>query len=422
MELSARERDMLKGGDGEAAHFALSIIVRTGEALGAPRLRSIEHAHIDACALRSPSSLDFIQYLADNGGRVRVPTTTSMISLDLEHWEALGISRDLAEPSLAIAKAYLQVGCRPTWTCAPYQGAFVPQLGQAIAWGESNAVAYANSVLGARTNRTADYLDICAAITGRVPEVGLYLTENRRATRRIQLEPTPASSWTSPAAWGALGTLIGRLSDEQVPVIEGLPDIAPTSDQLKMLGAAAASAGSVGLFHLAGITPEAPDVESACQGDVPEAVLHVPCHQLREAWDELSSPTATGDVDAVVLGCPHFSDREFELLAAAIRQHPGATVHAHTQVFIFTSAAASETARRNGQLKILEDFGITLIRDSCPFYLPVVRPDARLLVTNSGKCAYYAPGELKVGVHYSDLEGCLHAAITGQRQDVDPPW
>ena len=172
MRLTERDREMLDGAHGEAVRFAMTVVARAAEAFGAEELLSIEQAHIDACALRSRSSLDVIERLWGSGGRVSVPTTLSMVSLDLENWRDLGVEPEHAETASRVADGYLALGCVPTWTCAPYQVYLRPRFGQQIAWGESNAVAYANSVLGARTNRYPDYLDICAAITGRAPYAG----------------------------------------------------------------------------------------------------------------------------------------------------------------------------------------------------------------------------------------------------------
>jgi len=422
MQLSERDRQMLEGHHGEAARFAMSVIVRTAEAVGAEELLSIEQAHIDACALKSPSSLDLVRHLVDNGGHVSIPTTLSMISLDLEHWQELGIPEDVAAPSLEIADSYRKLGCIPTWSCAPYQGYLAPRFGQQIAWGESNAVAYANSVLGARTNRYADYLDICTAITGRAPYTGLHCTENRKASLHIRVEGTTAVQWKTTAAWAALGSLVGTLSGEHVPVIEGFPEMRPTNDMLKAFGAAAASSGAVGLAHFVGVTPEATTLEAACQGDIPSVALPIGPRQLREAWEELSTMDDGNQVDAVVLGCPHFSYGEFEALATAIDRQQRSRVHENVQLLIFCSRADYDLARRGGLVDPLRVFGATFVRDTCPFYAPVIAASARAIATNSGKCAYYAPGELGTRVHFTSLDGCVAAAATGAIQGSRLPW
>jgi predicted aconitase len=422
MELTTRDREMLDGVHGESARFAMSVILRMAEAVGAEDLISIEAAHIDACALMSRSSLDVIRHLVEHGGRVSVPTTLSMVSLDLENWRYLGIEPEHAETATRIADGYRALGCVPTWTCAPYQGYLTPRFGQQLAWGESNAVAYANSVLGARTNRYADYLDICAAITGRVPHAGLHRTENRRATTQVRVECGRASDWGSPAVWAALGACVGKAVGEGVPAIEGLSEVRPSNDALKALGAAAASFGSVGLFHLVGFTPEAPDLRAACQSKPLPGTIDVGPIALREAWDELSSAEPGTPIDAVVLGCPHASYAELGALAVAIARRPEARLHEAVQLLIFASAPMVELARRGGLLEPLARFGATIVRDSCPFHAPIVATEARTVMTDSAKCAYYAPGELDVRVAFGTLDDCVESAVAGTVRGGEAPW
>ena len=422
VRLTAADREMLDGRHGEAARFAMSVVVRMAEVQDAAELLSIEQAHIDACALMSPSSLELVERLVDGGGRVRVPTTLSMVSLDLENWRRLGVPAAFADTALRIANAYRALGCIPAWTCAPYQGYLTPRFGQQIAWGESNAVAYANSALGARTNRYGDYLDICAAITGRVPNVGLHRTENRRGEIVFRLVEETTDAWRAPEAWAALGHLLGEASGDRVPVIEGLPPIA-TIEQLKALGAAAASAGSVALFHVVGLTPEAPTLAAALHGRPPVDRIDVTPGMLDRAWEDLSSGEGTSGrrLDAVVLGCPHLSYAEFKTLAAAIAAR-GGRVHPDTRFLVITDVQSHALARRGGLIEPVERFGATIVFDTCPFHSPIVRRDAEVLMTNSGKCAYYAPGELDVRVAFGTTADCVRSAVEGHVVREASPW
>ena len=422
MELTADDRQMLDGEHGEAVRFAMSVVVRMAEVAGIDKLLSIEQAHIDACALMSQSSLDVVSYLADHGGRVSVPTTLSMVSLDLENWKTLGVNPQFADSATKIAESYLKLECIPTWTCAPYQGYLTPRFGQQIAWGESNAVAYANSVLGARTNRYPDYLDICAAITGRVPYSGLHLTGNRHATFHIHLEGAHVTDWRTSAAWAAFGSLVGKMVGEHVPVIDGLPPFRPSNDMLKAFGAAAASSGSVGLFHIVGVTPEAGDLAAACHGLPLKEACSITRDQLKGSWEELSSACYGSPIETVILGCPHFSYAEFETLVRIVSQRKEARVHGNVQFLVFASATTVELARRGELLEPLERFGATIVRDTCPFHSPVVGPGTKTIMTNSGKCAYYAPGELDVRVAFGSLDECVEAAISGQVCERKNPW
>ncbi len=412
VRLNDLDRSMLDGALGEAARFAMSVVVRMAEAVEACDLISVEQAHIDACALMSESNLEFVRRLAAHGGRVRVPTTLNMVSLDLEHWEELGVPGEFAERATWIAESYRQLGCVPTWTCAPYQGYLTPRFGQQIAWGESNAVVYANSVLGARTNRYPDFLDVCAAITGRVPNTGLHRTENRRGTLIVRVPDTSETSWSGPSAWATLGLLIGELVGERIPVIVGLPRPA-TCEQLKALGAAAASSGSVEMFHAVGITPEAPDLETALHGARDAEELDLTREMLSDAWDRMSSAAEGEKLGVVILGCPHFSYAEFGALAAEIRALGPQRVHAGVQFLILSDAASLALASRGGLIEEARRFGATIALDTCPFHSPIVTDRAPVVMTNSGKCAYYAPAELGASVVLGTLRDCVRSSVTG---------
>jgi len=175
VKLSRQDNEFLDGRRGKAGRMAMRIVVRMAEVADAPELMDISQAHIDGCGLLSDAGLEFAETLAAGGGRVSVPTTLNMGPLDLQNWEHFGVNKEFAAKAVRQGKAYTDMGCIPTWSCAPYQGYLTPRFGQQIAWGESNAICYANSVLGARTNRYGDFMDICAAITGRAPKCGLHL-------------------------------------------------------------------------------------------------------------------------------------------------------------------------------------------------------------------------------------------------------
>ncbi len=418
--LDREERAMLDGQRGRAVQEAMSIIVQMADAIGTDELVKVEQAHIDACALMAPSNFDFVSRIADQGGRVAVPTTLNMVSLDLEHWQELRVPAAFAKEATQIANAYLQLGCIPTWTCAPYQGYLTPRFGQQIAWGESNAVVYANAVLGARTNRYADYMDVCAAIAGRVPNTGLHLHENRRGQILLRLPAVREKAWASPASWAALGHLIGERLGSRIPVIEGLPTHAST-DQLKALGAAAASAGAVAMFHAVGITPEAPDLSTAFHGGPPPETFDVSTDDLRQAWEEMSQAQVGEPVDSIVLGCPHFSYDEFRELAEAIQATSG-TVHENVELLVLTSSASFALAQRGGLIDPIRRFGAKIAFDTCLFHSPIVPEEAHVLMTNSGKAAYYAPGELGVRVAFASLDQCVHSAVCGRVQMGGAPW
>ncbi len=421
VRLSRRDKQLLDGQHGEAAQMAMRILVRMAEVDSAAEMMDVSQAHIDGCGLLSEAGLEFAETLAAKGARVSIPTTLNMGPLDLQNWRQFGVDEDFAAKAIRQAKAYTDMGCIPTWTCAPYQSYLTPRFGQQIAWGESNAICYANSVLGARTNRYGDYIDICAAITGRVPKCGLHLKQNRKGQILLRLDPVfsceskSGGIIRSNAFYAILGHLIGTLAEDKIPVIEGL-DVEVSSDQLKALCAAAASSGSVALFHAVGVTPEANTVEEAFQGDTPERIIDIHLSDLRKSCSDLSTAKEGADLDLVVLGCPHFSFDEFRELANLIRAETekGKTLHPDVKFVVISCQTSYALLQRSDFLDVLTGFGIEITLDTCVFHTPMVSPDTKVIMTNSGKCAYYAPGELGVQVAFGTMAECVDSAVEGR--------
>ena len=412
VHLSRNDQQMLDGRFGPGCQMAMRIVVRLAEACGVAELMDVTQAHIDGCGLLSESSLFFAETLAGKGAKVSIPTTLSMGPLDLQNWQKFNIDPSYADKAIRQGRAYESMGCIPTWTCAPYQSYLTPRFGQQIAWGESNAVVYANSVLGARTNRYADFHDICAATTGRVPMCGLHLQENRKGQVLLQLIGIQADQMQGDDFYAALGYLIGIRTLNQIPVIDGMPTKV-TSDNLKALGAAAASSGAVMLFHAVGITPEAATLDQACHGDKPHRVVEVTLQDIQLARKELSTAVKADHVDAVVLGCPHFSFDEFRQLARCIRTNQARHIGPATRFIVKTSRTSYSLIRQNEMLDLFEDFGIEITLDTCVFHTPILEPDTKVIMTNSGKCAYYAPGELGVKVAFGSMQQCVDSAVKG---------
>jgi predicted aconitase len=421
VRLSNRDRGFLDGAHGEAAQMAMSIMMRMAEVYGADRLMDVSQAHIDACALLSESSLEFAEKLAALGGKVAIPTTLNMVPLDLQNWESLGLPQEHVRRAKRLARAYLDMGCVPTWTCAPYQGYLTPRFGQQIAWGESNAIVYANSVLGARTNRYGDYIDICAAITGRAPRCGLHLKVNRRGQVLLRFKELPPAVFDDESFYPMLGHLLGHAVRDEVPVIQGLPR-GVTGDQLKALGAASASSGAVGLFHAIGVTPEADTLEQAFQGGEPSQVIEIDLGNLARAWSDLSTVEEGARLDAVVLGCPHFSYAEFEQLAKAIEREGNMPVSPHVRFLILTSQTSFGLLKRSRLLDTILSFRADIVLDTCTFHAPILSSDTSVIMTNSGKHAYYAPGELGVEVSFGDITDCVRSAVKGVVCREPRPW
>ncbi len=421
VQLSKRDREMLEGRHGKAAKLAMSVLVRMADVYGAEEMMDITQVHIDGIGLLSEAGLEFSETLASLGGKVVVPTTLNMVPLDAQHWREQGVPAEIAAKAQRQITAYLRMGCIPTCTCAPYQGYLTPRFGQQIAWAESNAIVYANSVLGARTNRYGDYIDICAGLTGRVPKYGLHLKANRKGQLLFRLVGIDPAILHQDAFYPVLGYLAGKLSEDKIPVIEGLPPDT-TTDQLKALGAASASSGAVALFHAVGVTPEAPTLEEALQGDAPEKVIEVRLPDLMEAQAALSTAEDGTPLDVVLLGCPHSSFLELQRLAELVEGQRGRTVHAGVLFFVLTEQLSYSLAERAGLLDTLARFGISIVLDTCPFHSPFVPAGTRVIMTNSGKHAYYAPGELRVKVVFGSMADCVRSAVKGSVIRDDIRW
>jgi len=409
VKLSQEDEQMLNGQKGPAARMAMRIMVRMADVVDAPEMMDVTQAHIDGCGLLSDTGLEFAETLASQGAKVSIPTTLNMGPLDLQNWKQFGVAEDFAAKAIRQAKAYTDMGCIPTWTCAPYQSYLTPAFGRQIAWGESNAICYANSVLGARTNRYGDFIDICAAITGRVPKCGLHLKQNRAGQILLKLIDIDPTVMQSNAFFAILGHLTGSLSDDKIPVIQGLP-VNASSDQLKAFCAAAASSGALALFHAIGITPEANTLEQALQGKQPQQSIDIHFSDLRKAASELSTVQEGINLDLVILGCPHFSFDEFRQLAELIQ---GKTLHPNVRFIVISSQTSYSLLQRSDFVHVLTDFGVEITLDTCMFHTPMLSKDTKVIMTNSGKCAYYAPGELSVKVAFANMADCVHSAVNG---------
>src|SRR3954467_8405394 len=268
LTLSDRDRAMADGEGGPAQALAMSILIRMADVYGATELIDISQAHIDSTIYLGDATLEFAERLASLGARVAVPTSLNVSGVDECGWKDWAVKPEWAAKAARQMLAYERMGAVPTWTCAPYQTHMRPAFGQQIAWGESNAISFANSVIGARTERYPDLLDICCAITGRVPAIGLHLTEHRAGQMLLRLAAVPVALQQDDQFFAVLGHLVGTLAGDRIPVLDGIV-VSPAEDQLKAFAAAAASSGRVALFHMVGVTPEAPTLEAAFQTPAP---------------------------------------------------------------------------------------------------------------------------------------------------------
>ena len=345
-----------------------------------------------------------------------MPTPLISIPVDHRRWRAQGIDPAFGEPASQLGDAYVDMGARPTFTCAPYLLDSAPAQGEQIVWAESNAVVYANSVLGARTMKYPDYLDICIALTGRAPLAGCHIESSRRASLRVNL---PELDNLDDAFYPLLGYHVGLLAANQIPVIVGLEQAAPSQDDLKAFGAAFATTSSAPMFHIAGVTPEAATLQDATGGeDVP--AIDIRLEDLLRSWNELSNAQSPS-VDLISLGNPHFSFSECEKLAALCR---GRTKHDDVTMVVTCGRATQDKVREAGLLTDLEEFGVQLVTDTCWCMIiePVIPPKAETIMTNSGKYAHYGPGLTGRRFHFGSLAACVEAACTGAASGQLPLW
>jgi predicted aconitase len=404
VELEDGDRALLDGEAGDGAALAMRLVVKMAEVARAPRLRDITRAHIDSCLYHGQAGLDFAEFLLAGGATVSVPATSNVSSLDLLHPELVRLDGDTRDRAKRLMDAYVQMGCRPTWTCAPYQLPDRPAFGEHVAWAESNAIVFANSVLGARTNRYGDFIDICAAITGRVPDSGLHTDEGRRATLLLRLHEIPEALLDHDLLYPVLGHLVGRRAGSDVVAFEGLP--ANTSeDRLMAVGAAAASSGAVALFHAIGVTPEASDVRAVLESGAREREITL--DDLSAARDELSPVPNGAEIGAVSVGTPHASEAELRRLADLVRDE-------RPRVPFYVNTGRAQLTGVGSVADDLADAGVTVVTDTCTYITPVMHEVEGPVMTDSGKWAWYAPSNLGFEVACGSLEECVRSAAAGR--------
>ena len=409
--LTATDRAMLAGDNGVAVQQAMRIICAMAANQGAVRLIDVTQAHIDGCIYASPANLTFAEKMADMGAKVCVPTTMNAISVDRANWQTQGVPPSFGLPAARLADAYVRMGSKPSFTCSPYLLETAPGIGENIAWAESNAVIFANTVLGARTAKHPDFLDLCIALTGRAPLAGVYLDGPRKARRILDIE---LPDGIDDAFWPLIGYLAGHRAPDCIPLLRGLAAAGPTRDDLKALCAAFGTTSAAPMLHIEGVTPEA---ANAAHPDASHATITRA--DMRDAWRRLNAgPTA---VELVALGSPHYSLTECEALAVALA---GRTRHPDTQVIVTAGHQVIAAAQANGTLHRLHQSGAQVLPDICWCSIsePVFPPQTRALMTNSGKYAHYGPGLSGRAVRFGSLADCIEAALSGRVPVRLPKW
>ncbi|HPA55100.1 MAG TPA: aconitase X catalytic domain-containing protein, partial [Bacillota bacterium] len=411
LKLTQDEQEILSGKRGEAAKIALEIIIELGELYGAAELIPVSKAHIDGCLYGAvgEAGLEFAEKMHQMGGRVAVPTTLNANSRDINCWVNHRMNAEFAEKNARMEKAYLGMGAIPTWTCAPYQGVCAPRFGEQVAWAESNAIVYVNSVIGARTERYGDYTDLCCALTGRAPKFGLHIKKNRLAQIIINCEGLPLKSSTDDFA--VLGYLVGKLAKDKIPAITGIPQWV-TSDQLKAFSAAIASSGAVAMFHMIGITPEAPDLNTISDDPSNIETIEITKEMYLDSRKSLSSATPES-ADAILIGCPHASAAELMEIADLLN---GRFIPEEMEFWIYTNREVYSLLESTLIIDNLIKSGVRIIRDTCFLNTDLSGWNMKTVMTNSAKYAHYMKALTGREVVFANLGECINTALQSKGQ------
>ncbi len=416
LRLTGDERALLAGAEGSGVQRAMQIVVTLGRIYGAADLVPIEHAQIAGVSYKNigDAGVAFLNEWATDGARVRVPATLNPMGMERGRWQQWGIRADFALPQLSAIDALERMGVTPTLTCTPYLlSEYVPQRGAALAWAESSAVAFANSVLGAHSNREGGPSALAAAIVGRTARYGYHLDENRLANIIVEVR-CPVRSM---ADFGALSYIVGKETGNGVPYFENLAEWLPPlrtdpalggagGDRLKTLGAGLAAYGAVALYHVAGYTPEAKDLGVAI---IRPGARRLVVDDLRPAYRIMDADPELAHIDLVTIGCPHASLFEIEQVATYLRGRRLAT-----RLWVTTAEATRARAVELGYVATIVEAGGEVVADTCAVVAPMQMLGVRSMATNAGKMACYAPMHSGVRMRFGDLERCLDASITGE--------
>ena len=394
MHLTSEEEKVLAGERGEVPARSMRLLVKLGDIYGAEKMLPIGSAQIAGVSYKSigDPGRDFLEDYARLGAKVRVPTFLNPAGMDIEQWEELKFPKKFALQQMRIMDAFQKMGIIMSATCTPYLAGNLPRFGEHIAWSESSAVSFANSVIGARTNREGGPSALAAAICGVTPDYGYHRDENRQPHYHIKV--TAKLEFSSD--FGALGWFVGRIVKDKIPYFTGLPDGAGT-DELKALGAAMAASGAVALYHAEGLTPEARWVRN----DDLQKIDFGP-KDLSDTYAKLSP---ANEPDLVVIGCPHASMKEIARVAQLLEGR-----HLKKPLWVCTSRVMKEAARRMGYAATIEKAGGKIVADTCMVVAPIEEMGFKTTGVNSGKAASYLPGHCKQNVMYGRVEDLIEAA------------
>jgi len=400
MYLTKEEERILAGEFGEGTQKALELLVAIGDAYEAEKMIPINRAH--AASSGQEGDLYFVELLADGGAHCRVPTSTNPV-YDIGYFHRLftSIPEDEAEVARRVMEAYKRVGAILSWSCIPYMAENIPLFGENVAFSESSATPYVNSVIGARTNREAAQSALAAGVIGKTPEYGLHLKENRKGTHLVNVEATLKDEFD----YTLLGYHVGKQIGYGVPVLTGISR-RPNTEELINFCAMSNVPGAISMFHIPRFTVEASTIEEAFQGDIPEDKITVTDYELRQAYDELQ--TTSGKIDVVILGCPHYTLKQVEDVARLLS---GKKIKDGVSFWVCTSATAKVLADRNGYVDTIEKAGGHVVVDTCIDEPCWFTYKDKVGMTDSPKCAYYRRYKEAI---VARLQDCVEAAIEGK--------
>lgn len=391
MELSSAEEKLLRGEGGEAKRFAMEIVSAVGDAVGADSLVPIKSAHVLAhYSSLHDAGVDVLERFAESEGKFAVPTSVDPASIDLQQWRSFGIPEEYARQQFRLCDAYAKLGGMRCWTCVQYQVCNFPKAGEAVAWAESSAVVFANSVLGARSNKITAGMDVACAILGLTPRFGMLEDEKRVASIAFKLQ----AGALDDLDYRSVGFYIGRKAGSRVPALLGLPS-GITSDVIKHLGAAAAAAGPVTMVHLPGVTPGTKTLADATNGGAVET-MDITRSELEQVQSDLNQTEEFPDL--VAFGVPHLSVNELGLLSKMLE---GRKLKQGVRMYAYTSAQAFDMAERTGILEGIEAAGARVSHSTDAEISPLRKLGFNVVMTNSAKLAEIVSSEGEIRIRYA---------------------
>jgi hypothetical protein len=395
MFLTKEEDGILRGDSGPVPAKCMQLLVKLGEIYGASKMIDVSSCQAAGVSYKSigDPGLEFLNGFVEEGAKVKVPTFLNPAGMDMECWQSMNVKPEFAKKQKEIIDAFAKMGIITTCSCTPYLFGNLPRFGEHIAWSESSAISFANSVIGARTNREGGFSALASAITGKTPEHGLHLDENRLPGIQIDISAELADM----ADFGALGYFVGHAVKNKIPFFNGVKKC--KTEDLKNLGAAMAASGSVALYHIQGITPESRNFEPNSLHDK----IFFGKEELEKSYNDMSD---CEEPDLIVLGCPHASIIELEALAHLLKGKK-----LKKEFWVCTSRAMKTWSDKMGFTKDIVSAGAKLVCDTCMVVSPLEETGHKCIGTNSGKAAKYIPGFCKKKVYFAPLKKLVEKAL-----------